>query len=790
MMSTSGPPVRLLSPPREILPQHSRKSNSSVDSRSSYFSSVSSHAAASRRNSPSEGPLTPSLLSAGLAPPSCNSDRGSNHSAESNYLTPPQSPGDDEKPPYKARSQSSASLNMSTGRVDHTAREGHIHRAKKRYPKHKSRPLLERSKEHEQVSREHGRHSQQCLPGRKEKSSVNAEPDEACGRLGTFAKSIRGLKNTIQGPAEDFEDCSSQFTSTTAANITTRRWSSVRIGADELPGRGSIRADPPSNGLATGGCKRSNSWTYAPNNDEIMRVVRARLTFREVPSNHLPTPATITLRRASGISTENSVGPSTKSDVDISASLLPRPRKWNEIRRLPSTYLITTDDIDFITNLIQSGFDVRRTTVDLLDRNGAAPRKPSVTSQGVLPQSSIPADLATTIADVYEAPNIPHISLKDSRRSVSKQVSGSARKLSRALSIKKLPEIIWEDTRSTGSLSTSSKASSSSGGRAEVMDDSSGGWLLRQSSSKCPQASSPHAESPAEHRRKSSDCGDNSPTSRVFQWMFKEPKEEIVKALGPFPKHTVPDENPESPTVPGKRNSFSSISLFRPDVVSFPPLPARKFTSDWISPLPDIIAPASDDGKCLYDAGIDAQVGSGAKDPTASLLHVGEQSIPVETTGQHRSSPSPDSESCMRRKSANILHLQVSPRLGDPFKVGNALGCSSGARRKSSTQAVRLKINDERMEHHFHEDQTSWVKPPKDSGWPAPKSPFPEEFDSRKSSHALPPPFMPGHGQFNNVKIKHENRFDLIKSLTPLLPEVDHAGICGAFTGTQTRTTN
>jgi hypothetical protein len=167
--------------------------------------------------------------------------------------------------------------------------------------------------------------------------------------------------------------------------------------------------------------------------------------------------------------------------------------------------------------------------------------------------------------------------------------------------------------------------------------------------------------------------------------------------------------------MPGKGNSLSSISLFSPNVVSFPALSARKLTSDWIPPLPDMNAPSSDDAKCLYESGIDAQVGSGSKNTNASLLHVGGQDAPTNASEQPRNSSSPDSDSQMKQKSVNLLYPQVASRLGEPFKVGNPLGCSSGTRRKSSTQSIRPKVNDEALEHHFHEDQTSWVKPRKDS---------------------------------------------------------------------------
>jgi hypothetical protein len=738
-MASSGPPVRLLSPPLEIISQHSRKSNSSIDSRNSYLSSVGSHVVASQKDTPSERPLTLSRISVGLGSPPCASDYGSNHSNESNYLSAPQSQGDDDKPPYKARSPRSASLNMATGRVDHMINRGHKDRAEKRPSKHKRRPLLENKDENEQAYRENRCNSELCLPGCKKTSRPDTESDEDCERLEMFVKSIGGLKNTIKGPDEDLEDCSSQFMSKAAANITSRRWSSIGIGANELPRRSSVVADPTGDDFANQSLKRSKCYPHGPSSDEIMRVVRARLTFREFPAIHLPTPASITLRRASGITTGIGGGLSTISKVDISRSHLGQSEQLKEAHPSASTYLITTDDIDFITSLIQSGFDIRRTTLPVPNRNAADPRKPSVTSQGLLPQSSVPADLTTTIADVHQSSSLPCISFNDSERRDSKLTKGGVRKLSRANPLKNVPEVIWEDTGSPGSPSFSSKASSSSEGRYEVMDDSSDVWLLGQ------PAGSLHAVLPGNHRHKSSDNGDNSPTSRVFQGVFKELTKEMPRAPRPFPEQTAPDKNIESQAMPGKRNSFPSIS-FRPDVVSFPPLPSRKFTSDWISPLPDMSKPASGGGKCLYGAGIDAHVCASLKDPNTSALDVGQGGAVTEANEQQRRSPSPDSESHVRGKSANLLHPQVSARLGDRFKVGNAIGCSSGVRRKSSTRSVPLKINDEAPKHHLHEDQTSWVKPWKDSGWPAPKSSSPEELNSRKSSQTLPPLFMQARG--------------------------------------------
>lgn len=87
--------------------------------------------------------------------------------------------------------------------------------------------------------------------------------------------------------------------------------------------------------------------------------------------------------------------------------------------------------------------------------------------------------------------NFPHVSFKDSRSLGPKM--DSVRKLSQALSIKNVPEVIWEDTGSHRSQSTSSKTSSSSEDLHEVMDDSSTAWLLGQSSPTGPEANLPQA---------------------------------------------------------------------------------------------------------------------------------------------------------------------------------------------------------------------------------------------------------------------------------------------------------
>lgn len=433
-----------------------------------------------------------------------------------------------------------------------------------------------------------------------------------------------------------------------------------------------------------------------------------------------------------------------------------------------------------------SGFDVRKTAVNLPEGNETTPRKPSVTNLGVLPLPGIPADLATTIEDVHQSSYLLRVTFEDVKGLGSKQIGEGIRKLSRALSFKNVSEVIREDTRSPGSPDSSSKASSNPEGRDEVTNSSSVEWLLGQSSSTNQGGSSPHPIPLDGQGRKASEDGDNSPTSRVFQWIFKDQTEDMISISEKSPKqpHSLIPEG-EPPILSGEGEPYPSITLARPDVVSFPPLPSRQSTSDWISPLPDMSAPSSGDGKCFYRADADARVGDTSNDVNISLLNVSGNTAPKAETERRQELPVSDAGSNTRQGSSTLLQPQVSSCLGDQFKIGKATGSSSGARRKSSSHSVRLRIDNEALEPHYHEGQTSWTKPRKHSWWPFPKSPSSKELASRKISGTPTPPSVAERDKATRDKGSEAERLTLIKSIEPLLSGPDHAGIYGVLTGTE-----
>ncbi len=306
---------------------------------------------------------------------------------------------------------------------------------------------------------------------------------------------------------------------------------------------------------------------------------------------------------------------------------------------------------------------------------------------------------------------------------------------------------------------------------------------------------------------KEGDQGDASstqgifPCTRVMSTLEKEKSSHLAAAEPRSPNSNLPTET-HDPS--GKAFSSSAPELKRPEVVSFPPLPARKETTDWISPLPDLsVFTFPDTSGSLYTDGIDAQLSITKRVSTSSLLNLRswepetrepeprEDSSAEESLTRSKSTSLlypqvllPAEESTVRRKSAVPLHPRVVARTGDSFKLGSAIGSSCGTRRKSSDRSIRLRIAEEALERHYHQDQTSWTKPRKDSGWPAHMSPSPESIHSRKaSSEVSAPPHKLMRMNIEKDKMRQDDRSNLIEGLVPLLSKVDHVGIYDNLTG-------
>jgi hypothetical protein len=81
----------------------------------------------------------------------------------------------------------------------------------------------------------------------------------------------------------------------------------------------------------------------------------------------------------------------------------------------------------------------------------------------------------------------------------------------------------------------------------------------------------------------------NNANDSINEWSWRCPSDNIAVVVTSSESDstdiTLSSEAP--PSLPS-RTRLRAASKRMPDVVSFPPLPQRKATSDWISPLPDI----------------------------------------------------------------------------------------------------------------------------------------------------------------------------------------------------------
>ncbi|KAL2062801.1 hypothetical protein VTL71DRAFT_5873 [Oculimacula yallundae] len=286
------------------------------------------------------------------------------------YLSPPQFQGDDDKPPYISRRRSSNSLSMmkkKLRRADTIPNDRGI-KVKRRY-------------------RRHGCRHHKIQKGSCQDSSNWEEP--SCQIAPTATKGNKLLcrghtghkvpKNTRFGNTDTFGRLISSSMPGPAPPLITRRWSSVEMGAHQISLKSILPAFPlhgfskdqrstdenlgdqtVSNNLHDR--HRSSTFTRGAVDNDIVQVVRERLTFRKIATttaeNRIIPPLSITVRRASG---ESGISGVAREPIDQdprsdggSGTETPHANAHNQMQGgMPSdAYLITNKDIEAITILI------------------------------------------------------------------------------------------------------------------------------------------------------------------------------------------------------------------------------------------------------------------------------------------------------------------------------------------------------------------------------------------------------------------------------------------------------
>lgn len=809
-------PVPLLRTP-PVEPQSPSHSRPRTDTPGEALTlSLRSSARITRAASPSDNrpaTLSPSVSSSGWSFYSSDTGYSPCSLSSSEYLKPPQFQPDCDKKPYKARRQSSDSLSMvRTSKRAKTMPYNRTHKSRKRHRRsHKCR---------HGKGRKHG-HSQDhwCLPGCHVAPTAPKGMKELCeGYVGRYRPIL-----SIHGNTDTFGRVLPRLRSDPALPVVTRRWSSVEVGyhqirlASTLPAH-SV-ASTPGNLVPENECiprrlsrpYRSSTFTSGAIDHDIVRTVRERLTFREMPSTHIQTPATITLRRASGASgtVDTLTEVLTPKNGPETGGTTPRPYPRSQADRETDTaYLITRKEIDSITELIEANLRRNYRSHNCISAHppDTPPRArlPAFTLKGMVPKSPSPSESTVTIMQAKSSrsrtpDNLDHLQ-------VTATPQTRPRELSRTASQQSTHEIIWEAGGSRHSMrgSPSSMSSLENGERRRFL----------ASNSSSPQETvnvTPHQPKikPLESPRltdKSGAFDPNNARASISEWSWRLPPAEIplivtssdsdsndltpASDVPPAAKPRVPIRSVVSaPEVPktsakGKARAFVRQAVSSPeieDVVSFPPLPPRKTTNDWYSPLPDIVSspPKCPSIRSLYDEGIDATRVVPIHSPASKPQRL--PFLPLTDAPSPLPSPciefNPDYD--LRPKSLIKAHPHTPARVGSQSAMGSSIGASSGERRRSS---ARLGLQRVQTIDNIHKGQRAgtWTRNRPPSICPPPKTPSPTELedDSDNSIHT-------GRSAKIGSALGERPRLKSLKPVKgPPVPKVDKAGIYGKITGT------
>lgn len=563
--------------------------------------------------------------------------------SSSGLLTPPSFQGDFDNPPYKAGAEGEQSLTMSRWRSNRLkSLHGKEHSTSHELPYNLRNSHTKRYLDHIGTPRK-CRRTHFIAP-----TASNQMKDLNQNHIGSRRSKSSGRNSDTPGKLK------MRTKSDQLAPVLSRRWSSVEIGTHRtrlqsiLPKRSSGKITLHSSGEDRPPY-RSSSFTPGAKNHDILRTVRDKLTLRKIPEEEqLETPATITLRRASGISPISAGGAhagKTKTDGLESTS---QSRMRDSRRQSPEElFLITTKDVDSITALIEKNLsrnsqshskankiprsevlqsDMSARTGTGIDNVTAASRPqlkktskansrcfsgeycsagvsnvPHFTHKGMVPSPSPPTQSAFEAAEV-QLPNSTDMVDSHGFLEIVKPCHRLRRSDGKGIWNRSNHEVIWEAGESRPSVVAWDDVSDSS------------------SEHEGPVTSSRHVVARDWHARTSSiDRGDafdpGNARNSISEWSMNlpEPQVQVIASSESEPSEIseplqLPARKPITQAdlvIPSLRvtrtdtdarrasqiNSMRSFSSTTPedpkDVVSFPPLSARP-TSDWISPLPSI----------------------------------------------------------------------------------------------------------------------------------------------------------------------------------------------------------
>lgn len=528
-LQPSGPKT-LLTPPADrgrLTPPSDREGRQD----GSYFPSRTQHTtrqgtrsaspADNRSNSSRLSPSTQSYNSSELGLSTCSG-------SSSEYLTAPRFQGDSDLPPYKARGDSDDSLTMlKKARRANTMPHGKEARRK--------------------LKKGHSRRSKCSHRKAKMKDHQNQSnwSHAGCQVVPTAPRGQKDMCEEIDGhhtrsKLRNTDAKGRPSSKRTPAATVGRRWSSVEIGAHQIISELTAALQPTwPGGLASptseyvaprpfGPPFKSSSFTRGAMDNDIVRTVRDRLTLRKLPSLQLQVPASITLRRASAVSSQSGTThtPSTafkSSEPSVTSTPLAKLQGLLQQQK-QTTYLITSKDIDSITALIEQNIrrqyePRRRSKATTTSSGGSEP--PVVTRNGVVvPRSQPDVAIITAEAQTGFHPSGEQVDYL--------QVTSSARRRNSSFNMsgidtpRSIHEVIWQ-----GGASARSRASTFGDDKSNSMsygDDSSGAGT--------PRAMFQHQECKTGLQESSRNNGSafdpQNANASINEWSLEIPKNDIA----------------------------------------------------------------------------------------------------------------------------------------------------------------------------------------------------------------------------------------------------------------------
>ena len=617
------------------------------------------------------------------------------------YLSPPIDESDDETPPYKPAADDNVSLNM--------------HRSSRRKRKRKHR---------------HGQHS---VKRERESRPSDLYPISESHGPKIEARSIKsGESNSEDSDGSEIPAYKTLKSLSSERPLGQRPWWRLKNGAYPRAGAGAPQdfeegvqnrwAFPRRNSQDQAHQNRLNKPTWDMTNYALIAKDERRESLLGIPvlpsasfitafaassppsqsptpdtttvKGKIPeTPATITLRKASGVHSNNLGKRSQRHGNPASAPIQTYSSALNEASNSsvghPGAYTENAPTTSPNRSILEGRRILSeaetRANIDVEffgtpHRANTADRLCAFSGQQ---RHSLVVDPALTFADIQAGPRTFSVTTKSRKHSLLAKGALRRASITQICSRNSFHEIIWKDDDTPSSWSSGSPQSLhySAADSSSIEDTANEDDPVELGSG---PKTSLGAEIDTSNMVTPATVPDvalqsSQPGRSLFDWSWHPqehigPRREAIMTIKsdevtPPEKLERYEVSSKRPRGGHKRKSVSDV----PSVESFPPLPERRSTSEWRkSPLIDLSDPFAGRERSFK-----------LKDTEVGELHHKEKHEQISRSSISQIPRNSDMSEAQRKKSIVRQHLFAPPRMGEDSKVGCSIGTSSHMRRNS-----------------------------------------------------------------------------------------------------------